>query len=75
MGKLITLRYKSDSGSEEVLKVMDEVAYKWQDIGEMIKISSAVLKTYPKKSLGDDKQCLREVLNKWKEMTSETVCE
>jgi len=52
---------------------MDECANAWEEIGGLVGISPAVLKTYPTKSLNDNKKCLREVLNKWMEMTSEMV--
>jgi len=52
---------------------LDSVSNKWREIGDLIKIIPATLDGYKSKNLGDEKECMRNVFEKWIEATSQEV--
>ena len=54
-----------NNGKEERLCLNEEISYKWHDLGSIFGVPGGVLIGFRKQHLGDDQECLREVLMRW----------
>ena len=59
------IKWRDLSEETQRLHLLDEISYKWREIGEIVGMSHSVLETTMEKKNNDPKECCRAVLSQW----------
>ena len=59
------IKWKDANGETCRFHLIDEISYKWREIGEIVGISHSVLESIAEKKRDDLKECCQAVLSQW----------
>ena len=69
MSEVQLIKWEKD-GKKKHLRVMENIAHKWKNLGTIFGIPEAVLIGYQRRNMGNQDDCLCAVIGKWMESGS-----
>ena len=65
ISNLTALRYTDQNGQSQILKICDKICPRWEEVGDLLGLTSERLNGISMKRCGDVRMCCRDVLIDW----------
>ena len=73
LSQLTLIKWRDGNGQEEELRLLEDMAPSWKQIGGLVGISDDRLFYYERQCFNDTMQCIRQVVRDWMKMCSRKV--